>query len=97
MFSFLVVLSCARVLWRFYAPKDSLLPAFVCLLFGSTVALLDLGQSTVLVLLGITTFLFAVRSRHDWLAGWLGAGSSLDKTPYRIAVPLGCRALGRMA
>lgn len=67
--SIILILGCGRALWRFYAPRDSLLPAFLCLLFGPTFFLLDLGQSTVLVLLGITMFLLALQRENDWLAG----------------------------
>ena len=69
VFSLLVVVGCARVLWRLYTPKPSLVPAFLSLSFGPTICLLSVGQSTILVLLGITVFLWAVQQKRDWIAG----------------------------
>ena len=61
--------ACGRRLWRMYSSKASLQPAFICLLFGPSLLLLNLGQTTAFVLLGVTVFWYAVQRRRDWLAG----------------------------
>ncbi len=65
----LVITGCARAAWSLFTPRSSLAPALISLLFGPTIALLMLGQLTVLVLLGITIFLIAIERKLDWLAG----------------------------
>ena len=68
--SVLVVAGCARVSSTLSGNSDSsLAPAFLCLLFGPTVALLMVGQIAVLVLLGVTLFLIMAERKRDWLAG----------------------------
>jgi hypothetical protein len=65
----LIVAGCGRALWRLYSSKPSLSPAFLCLLFGPSLLLFNLGQTTAFVLLGITVFLYAIQKGRDWVAG----------------------------
>ncbi|MGA9586415.1 MAG: glycosyltransferase family 87 protein [Terracidiphilus sp.] len=67
--SVIVVASCARVSSSLSGNSEPLAPAFLCLLYGPTVALLMVGQITVLVLLGVTLFLVLSERKRDWLAG----------------------------
>lgn len=68
--SILVVAGCARASSQFSGNTEaSLAPAFLCLFFGPTVALLMLGQIVVLDLLGVTLFLIMAERKRDWLAG----------------------------
>lgn len=70
LLSVLVVAGCARASSSLSGKSDpSLAPAFLCLLFGPTVALLLVGQIVVLALLGVTLFLIMVDKKRDWLAG----------------------------
>ena len=69
IFSLLIIAGCARKLWQLYTPEPSLLPAVIALLFGPTICLLTVGQSTILALLGITIFLSALSQKRDWVAG----------------------------
>ncbi len=69
VFSVMVVLFCARSIWRELKLPDSLVPVVLPLVFGPTIVQLMLGQWTVLVLPGLTIFLIAVGRRQDWLAG----------------------------
>jgi hypothetical protein len=70
LLSVFIIAGCARASFSLRGtPESSLAPAFLCLLFGPTVALLMLGQIAVLLLLGITVFLIATERKHDWLAG----------------------------
>ncbi len=70
LLSVLIVAGCARASvvpkWQF---RVFVAPAFLCLLYGPTVALLLVGQIAVLVLLGVTLFLIMVERKRDWLAG----------------------------
>ena len=73
--SIFMVAGCARASARFSnARENTMAPAFLCLLFGPTAALLMVGQIVVLDLLGVTLFLVMAQRRRDWLAG---AGLSL--------------------
>lgn len=67
--SVLVVAGCARVSSSLSGNSEPLAPAFLCLLYGPTVALLMVGQIAVLVLLGVTLFLIMSERKRDWLAG----------------------------
>jgi Glycosyltransferase family 87 len=67
--SVIVIAACGRVLWQMFTPTASLIPVFACLMFGPTFLLLNLGQSTVLVLLAVTAFLYSVQTQRDWMAG----------------------------
>jgi hypothetical protein len=60
---------CGRQLWRLYSSQPSLKPAFICFLFGPSLLLFNLGQTTAFVLLGVTVFWYAIQKRRDWLAG----------------------------
>ncbi len=70
VFSFVVIVVCSRVIWKLYTPRASLIPLFLCLIFGPTMVLPELGQSSVLVLAGITLFLWSVHRQQYWLAGY---------------------------
>jgi len=67
--SVLVVAGCAHVSSSLSGNSEPLAPAFLCLLYGPTVALLLVGQIAVLVLLGVTLFLIMSERKRDWLAG----------------------------
>ena len=68
--SVFMIAGCARASARFSnARENTMAPAFLCLLFGPTAALLMLGQIVVLDLLGVTLFLIMAERRRDWLAG----------------------------
>lgn len=70
LLSILVVAGCARASTSFRAnEQSSLTPAFLCLLYGPTIALLLVGQIAVLLLLGVTLFLIMVERKRDWMAG----------------------------
>lgn len=70
LLSVLAVAGCAQVSSILCRDSDShLTPVFLSFLFGPTVAMLMLGQITVLVLLGVTFFLIMVERKSDWLAG----------------------------
>jgi len=68
--SVLVVAGCARASSSLSRNSEApLAPAFLCFLFGPTVALLLVGQIAILGLLGVTLFLILAEQRRDWLAG----------------------------
>ncbi|HEY2472543.1 MAG TPA: glycosyltransferase family 87 protein [Terracidiphilus sp.] len=69
VFSVVVVVGCAGAIWRLVEIPQSIISILLPLLFGPTIVLLELGQWTVLVLLGITGFLIGVERRKDWIAG----------------------------
>lgn len=68
--SVVVVAGCARASSSLSGNSESsLAPAFLCLLYGPTAALLMVGQIAILGLLGVTLFLIMVERKRDWLAG----------------------------
>jgi hypothetical protein len=70
--SVLLVLLSSQLLWRIYAgiPNQRWLAILVVFIFAPTISVLEVGQITAFVLLGITGFLyFNVSKRNDWLAG----------------------------
>jgi hypothetical protein len=70
LLSVLIVAGCARASSSLSGNlESSLAPAFLCFLYGPTVALMLVGQIAVLVLLGVTLFLVMVERKRDWLAG----------------------------
>ena len=69
VFSIVVIAGCGRLAWQLFTPRASLAPLFLCLIFGPTLGLLEVGQLSVLVLMGITLFLVEVQGRRDWIAG----------------------------
>lgn len=69
VFSFVVVVACSGAISRLLCRSESIASILLPLAFGPTIVLLELGQWTVLVLLGITGFLIAVEQRKDWIAG----------------------------
>ena len=69
LLSVVLVVGCASAVSRLFDGTNSITSILLPLIFGPTIVLLELGQWTVLVLLGITGFLFAVERRKDWIAG----------------------------
>ena len=70
--SVLLVLLSSQFLWRIYSgnPSQRWLAILVVFIFAPTISVLEVGQITAFVLLGITGFLFfTVSKRNDWLAG----------------------------
>jgi hypothetical protein len=73
IFSIVLMLLSALFLWRIYAgnPKQRWLAILMIFIFAPTISLLEKGQVTAIVLLGITGFLYNSSYRHnDWLAGF---------------------------
>jgi hypothetical protein len=72
IFSIVLFLLSVQLLWRIYSgnPKLRWLPILMVFIFAPTISVLEKGQLTALILLGITGFLyFTVIERNDWLAG----------------------------
>jgi hypothetical protein len=69
--TFLILIS-SHMLWLIYShnPKHHWLVLISVFIFAPTISVLEKGQITVLILLGITGFVyFSVINRNDWLAG----------------------------
>ncbi len=67
-----LVLISGIMLWRVYSgkPKQGWLGLLVAFIFAPTISMLEKGQVTGILLLGISGFLyFTVTKRNDWLAG----------------------------
>lgn len=67
-----LILFSSHLLWRIYSPnlKHLWLVLLIVFIFAPTISVLEKGQITALILLGITGFLYyAVIDRNDWLAG----------------------------
>jgi hypothetical protein len=72
IFSIVLILLSAQMLWRIYSgnSKQRWLPILMVFVFAPTISVLEKGQITPLVLVGITGFLyFSSYRRNDWLAG----------------------------
>jgi hypothetical protein len=67
--SVFAVIGCSRATWIKHDGADSLAPILLPIIVGPTIVLLMLGQWTILVLIGLATFLFAVDRRQDLIAG----------------------------
>jgi hypothetical protein len=70
--STLLILISSQMLWRTYSsyPKQRWLALLVVFIFAPTISMLEKGQITFLLLLGIVGFLyFTVIDPNDWLAG----------------------------
>jgi hypothetical protein len=68
----IIVLVSALTLWRLYSsnPKQRWLAILAVFIYAPTISVLEKGQLTSLVLLGLTGFLyFTVYKRNDWMAG----------------------------
>ncbi len=66
------ILTSAVILWGIYSgtPKQRWLIILVAFIFAPTISVLEKGQNTPLVLLGLSGFLyFATARRNDWMAG----------------------------
>ncbi len=77
--TFLILIS-AHLLWRIYShnPKHQWLVLLIVFIFAPTISVLEKGQITALILLGITGFLYyTVIDRNDWLAGMFLALASI--------------------
>jgi len=67
-----LLILCAQQLWHLYqgSPKSRWLAWVVAFIFAPTISVLEKGQITPLLLLGIVGFLyFAEARRNDWAAG----------------------------
>jgi hypothetical protein len=74
IFSTVLLLISSQILWQIYSgkPKQRWLAILVVFIFTPTISVLEKGQLTPLVVIGITGFLyFSVYRRNDWLAGIL--------------------------
>lgn len=74
IFSTVLILISSQILWQIYSgkPKQRWLAILVVFIFAPTISVLEKGQLTPLVVMGITGFLyFSVYRRNDWLAGIL--------------------------
>jgi hypothetical protein len=72
IFSTLFLVISSQILWRLYSGnrKQQWLAILVVFLFAPTISVLEKGQLTPLLLLGIVGFLYyIVVDRNDWLAG----------------------------
>jgi len=72
IFSTVIILLSSQILWRIYdgKPKQRWLAIVLVFIFAPTISVLEKGQITALLLLGITGFLyFTIVHRNDWLAG----------------------------
>jgi len=72
LFTIALILFCAQQLWRFYhgSPRKKWLAWIVVFVFAPTISVLEKGQITPLLLLGITGFIyFSEFRRNDWAAG----------------------------
>ena len=69
VFTVIAMAACSRIIWNLFTPRSSLTPLLLSLVFGPTIVLLMLGQWTILVLLGITLFLYMIERNRDWSAG----------------------------
>ncbi len=70
--STILILVSAILLWRVYQGEEKLrwLALVAVFAFGPTISLLEKGQISGIMLLGLVGFLyFATRRRNDWLAG----------------------------
>lgn len=67
--SIIILVICSRVVWNLITTEESMAPLLLPLLFGPTAVLVMLGQWTILVLAGVTLFLWAVEKNRDWIAG----------------------------
>jgi hypothetical protein len=72
VFSSLALLISSQILWRIYSGnlKQRWLVILVVFIFAPVISVLEKGQITPLVVLGICGFLYySVSQRNDWLAG----------------------------
>jgi hypothetical protein len=72
IFSIVLILLSTQLLWRIYSgkPKQQWLPILMVFIFAPTISVLEKGQITPIVIIGITGFLFYTSYRqNDWLAG----------------------------
>jgi hypothetical protein len=72
IFSIILILLSAHLLWRIYSsyPNQRWLALLVAFIFAPTISVLEKGQITTFLLLGVTVLLyFTVLDRNDWLAG----------------------------
>jgi hypothetical protein len=72
LISALLILISSQLLWRIYSghPKQRWLALLVVFIFAPTISVLEKGQITTILLLGLVGFLyFTGIERNDWLAG----------------------------
>jgi hypothetical protein len=92
IFSIVLILVSSLSLWRIYSgnPKQWWLALLVVFTLAPTISVLEVGQITSLILLGVTGFLyFTVINRNDWLAGaFLSIASIKPQVAYLFWVAL---------
>jgi hypothetical protein len=71
LFSIVLLLVSAELLWKSYAgpPEKKWLSWILVFTFAPTIYLLEDGQTTFLVLLGLAGFLYFEKLHKDWIAG----------------------------
>ncbi len=72
IFSIVLLLFSAQLLWRIYSgnPKLRWLPILMVFIFAPSISVLEKGQITPIVVLGITGFLYySSYHQNDWFAG----------------------------
>jgi len=72
VFSIGCIVFSAQLNWRLYhgPPRQRWIPWVVVLLFAPAISVLEVGQISALILLGVTLFLyFTISSKNDWAAG----------------------------
>ena len=92
IFSIIVILISSLLLWQIYSgnPKQRWLALLVVFIFAPTISVLEKGQISSLILLGLTGFLyFTVINRNDWIAGaFLSLASIKPQVAYLFWIAL---------
>lgn len=90
--STLLLVISSQLLWRIYSgnPHQRWLALVVAFIFAPTISVLEVGQISPLVLMGLTGFLyFTISSRNDWLAGaFLGLASIKPQVAFIFWIAL---------
>ena len=90
--STLIILLSTLILWRIYngKPNQRWLALLVVFIFAPTISVLEVGQITIIILFGITGFLYySIVSRNDWLAGaFLAIASIKPQVAYLFWIAL---------
>lgn len=86
-----LVLSCTNLLWKLYLgpPRWLWLAWLAAFIFGPTISVLEKGQITPWVLLGITGFLYAIEVKNNqWLAGICAALIAIKPQLFYLFWPI---------
>jgi Glycosyltransferase family 87 len=70
--STILILASSLLLWRIFNgnPRQRWIPILVAFIFAPTISVLEVGQITPVVLIGLTGFLYFITlAKNDWLAG----------------------------